>query len=79
MARNGFHPEGDEYLDLMRRVALPEYLATSRNRGAWCLCRTVAEVTHFEMQTFWDDTDAIKRFAGTITAWPSTMTSIPTI
>jgi hypothetical protein len=53
-----------EYLDLMRRIALPEYLATLGNRGAWCLCRTEAAVTHFEMLTFWDDTDAIKLFAG---------------
>jgi len=64
MARNGFHFEGGEYLDLMRRVAPPEYLAMRGNRGAWCLCRTEAEVTHFEMLTFWDDTEAIKRFAG---------------
>jgi hypothetical protein len=48
----------------MRRVAPPEYLAMRGDRGAWCLCRTEAEVTHFEMLTFWDDTDAIKRFAG---------------
>jgi hypothetical protein len=54
----------DEYLDLMRRIALPEYLATRGNRGAWCLHRTDADVTHFEMLTFWDDIDAIKRFAG---------------
>jgi hypothetical protein len=53
-----------EYLGLMRRIALPEYMATSGNRGAWCLCRTEATVTHFEMLTFWDDTDAIKLFAG---------------
>ena len=26
--------------------------------------RTEADVTHFEMLTFWDDTDAIKGFAG---------------
>jgi hypothetical protein len=56
--------KGDEYLDLMRRIALPEYLATRGNRGAWCLRRTEADVTHFEMLTFWEDTDAIKRFAG---------------
>jgi heme-degrading monooxygenase HmoA len=53
-----------EYLDLMRRVALPEYLATPGNREAWCLHRTEADVTHFEMLTFWDGTEAIKRFAG---------------
>ncbi len=54
----------DEYLDLMRKIALPEYLATLGNRGAWCLYRIEAGVTHFEMLTFWEDTEAIKRFAG---------------
>ena len=48
----------------MRRIALPEYLATRGNRGAWCLHRIEADVTYFEMLTFWDDIDAIKRFAG---------------
>jgi hypothetical protein len=56
--------KADEYLALMRRIALPEYLATRGNRGAWCLTRAEANVTHFEMLTFWDDTDAIQRFAG---------------
>jgi hypothetical protein len=56
--------KADKYLDLMRRIALPEYLATRGNRGAWCLHRTEADVTHFEMLTFWDNIDAIKRFAG---------------
>src|SRR6266853_3192459 len=56
--------KADEYLGLMRRIALPEYLATRGNRGAWCLYRTEGDVTHFEMLTFWDDTEAIKRFAG---------------
>jgi hypothetical protein len=56
--------KADEYLGLMRRIALPEYLATRGNRGAWCLYRTEANVAHFEMLTFWDDNDAIKRFAG---------------
>ena len=56
--------KADEYLDLMRRIALPEYPATRGNRGAWCLHRRDADITHFEMLTFWDDTDAIKRFAG---------------
>lgn len=56
--------KGDEYLGLMRRIALPEYRATRGNRGVWCLYRTAGDVTHFRMLTFWDDTDAIKRFAG---------------
>jgi hypothetical protein len=54
----------DEYLDLMLRIALPEYLATRGNRGGWCLCRTEGNATHFEMLTFWDDADAVKGFAG---------------
>jgi hypothetical protein len=48
----------------MRRIALPEYLATRGNRGAWSLRRTEADVTHFEMLMFWEDMDAITRFAG---------------
>ncbi len=56
--------KGDEYLKLMRSVALPDYQATRGNRGAWCLYRTEGDITHFEMLTFWDDADAIKRFAG---------------
>lgn len=53
-----------EYLKLMRTTALPEYRATRGNRCAWCLHRSEGDVTHFEMLTFWDDSDAIKRFAG---------------
>jgi hypothetical protein len=56
--------KGDAYLGLMRRIALPEYLAIQGNRGAWCLYRTEGDVTHVEMLTFWNDADAIKRFAG---------------
>jgi|SRR3984893_6518889 len=56
--------KGDEYLDLMQRIALPEYLATRGNRGAWCLHRTAAGERHFQMLSFWDDIDGIKRFAG---------------
>jgi hypothetical protein len=52
------------YLELMRSVALPEYMATRGNRGAWCLHRSEGDVAHFEMLTFWDDVEAIKRFAG---------------
>jgi heme-degrading monooxygenase HmoA len=56
--------KANEYLDLMRRIALPEYLATQGNHGAWCLYRTEKDLAHFEMLTFWDDTAAVKRFAG---------------
>ena len=48
----------------MRSVALPDYKSISGNRVAFCLHRLEGGVAHFEMLTFWDDIDAIKRFAG---------------
>jgi heme-degrading monooxygenase HmoA len=56
--------KGEEYLNRMRKVALPDYQSISGNRGAFCLRRREGDVAHFEMLTFWDDVDAIKRFAG---------------
>jgi hypothetical protein len=56
--------KSEEYLDRMRKIALPDYRSISGNRGAFCLCRMQGDVAHFEMLTFWDDIEAIKRFAG---------------
>jgi hypothetical protein len=56
--------KGEEYLNRMRKVALPDHQSISGNRGAFCLYRMESDVAHFEMLTFWDDVDAIKRFAG---------------
>jgi hypothetical protein len=53
-----------EYLERMRTVALPDYKATVGNRGAFCLHRVEGDVAHFDMLTFWEDIDSIKRFAG---------------
>jgi hypothetical protein len=52
------------YLEKMRSVALPDYERTPGNRDAYCLYRVDGNVAHFQMLTFWDDVDAIKRFAG---------------
>ena len=56
--------KGGEYLKRMREVALPDYKSTPGNRGAYCLYREQDGVAHFEMLTYWDDIEAIKRFAG---------------
>ena len=56
--------KGDDYLKRMRKVALPDYKSTPGNRGAFCIHRVEGDVAHFDMLTFWDDVDAIKRFAG---------------
>lgn len=52
------------YLEKMRTVALPDYRKTAGNRGAFCLHRIDGDHAHFEMLTFWDDIESIKRFAG---------------
>lgn len=56
--------KSDAYLSLMGKIVLPDYLATQGNRGAWCLHRSQGDAKHFLMLTFWDDVEAIKRFAG---------------
>ena len=54
----------DEYLKKMREVALPDYSSTPGNKGAYVLHRIEGGVAHFNMLTFWDNLDAIKKFAG---------------
>ncbi len=54
----------EEYLRKMREVALPDYRSTKGNKGAYVLHRIEGEVAHFNMLTFWDDIESIKRFAG---------------
>lgn len=54
----------DEYLELMRTVALPAYAETPGNRGAWTLRRDLEDRTQFTMLTFWESEDAIAAFAG---------------
>ena len=48
----------------MKAVALPDYLSIPGNRGAYVLHRIEGGVAHFDMLTFWDDIEAVKRFAG---------------
>jgi heme-degrading monooxygenase HmoA len=56
--------KSDEYLDLMRTVAIPDYRATPGNKGAYALRRVEGDVAHFLILTFWDSEDAIRAFAG---------------
>ncbi|HEX8624822.1 MAG TPA: hypothetical protein VF782_07060 [Allosphingosinicella sp.] len=56
--------KAEEYLGLMREVALPDYRSTAGNMGAWCLHRREGEIVHVEMFTLWEDEAAIRRFAG---------------
>ena len=56
--------KSDEYLNLMRTVAIPDYLSTPGNKGAYALRRVEGDVAHFLMLTFWDSEDAVRAFAG---------------
>ena len=56
--------KAEQYLRLMVDVGLADYRSTEGNRGAWCLHRADGEIVHVEMFTFWEDLDAIRRFAG---------------
>lgn len=56
--------DADEYVGLMRTVALPDYRRIPGNRGAWCLRRDGEVDTTIQTLTFWDDLAAIRRFAG---------------
>jgi heme-degrading monooxygenase HmoA len=56
--------KGDEYLRLMREVAIPDYRCVPGNQGAYVLRRTDGDKAHFLMLTFWESLEAIRRFAG---------------
>jgi hypothetical protein len=56
--------KADAYLALMEEIALPEYRATAGNLGAWRLHRREEGFVVVQMLTFWEDMDAVKRFAG---------------
>src|ERR1035441_10213603 len=55
--------KSDEYLNLMRTIALPDYRATPGNQGAYAL-RIAGKPAHFLMVTFWESEEAIRAFAG---------------
>jgi heme-degrading monooxygenase HmoA len=56
--------KSDEYLNLMRTVAIPDYRSTPGNKGAYALRRIEDDTAHFLMVTFWESEDAIRAFAG---------------
>ena len=56
--------KSDEYLNLMRTVAMPYYHSTSGNKGAYALRRREGDTAHFLMVTFWESEEAIRGFAG---------------
>jgi heme-degrading monooxygenase HmoA len=56
--------KSDEYLKLMRTGALRECMATQGNQGVLCLHHADGDAKRLQVLTFWQDTEAIKCFAG---------------
>ena len=56
--------KSDEYLNLMRTVAIPDYRSVPGNKGAYALRRIEGDTAHFLMVTFWESEDAVRAFAG---------------
>ncbi|MGV9386462.1 antibiotic biosynthesis monooxygenase family protein [Nonomuraea sp. NPDC003707] len=55
--------KSDEYLRLMREVAIPDYRSSPGCLGAYVLHHLDGEVAHFQTLTFWDSEQSIAAFA----------------
>jgi heme-degrading monooxygenase HmoA len=56
--------QASEYLAYIEKTGLKEYRATPGNRGVWILRKVEGGAAEFLVISFWEDFDAIRRFAG---------------
>ncbi|HEX7253752.1 MAG TPA: antibiotic biosynthesis monooxygenase [Thermoanaerobaculia bacterium] len=56
--------KADAYAALLERTGLTDYRATPGNRGVLALRRIQGDVAEFELISFWESFEAIRRFAG---------------
>lgn len=54
----------DQYHAYLLQTGVPDYRATSGNRGVYVLRRITDDLAHFLVVSFWDSWDSIKAFAG---------------
>jgi heme-degrading monooxygenase HmoA len=54
----------EEYTRFLERTGLKDYRSTPGNRGVLMLRRLDRETADFQLISFWDSFDAIRRFAG---------------
>ncbi|MEX1014206.1 MAG: antibiotic biosynthesis monooxygenase [Candidatus Paceibacterota bacterium] len=54
----------EEYTDLMKSIAIPDYKNTKGFVDLTFLRRIENEIAHFTLITFWEDLEVIKNFAG---------------
>lgn len=56
--------DADRYWAYLQETGIKEYEATPGNRGVIALRRVLPERAEFVLLSFWDDMDAVRRFAG---------------
>lgn len=56
--------KAEAYRRFLNETAIPDYSSVDGNLGVYILERRDGDVTHFITLTFWEDMEAIKRFAG---------------
>ena len=56
--------KAEQYHRYLLESGLSDYEKVNGNRGVFLLKNDENEITHYYTLTFWDDFDAIKRFAG---------------
>lgn len=56
--------KADAYADYLNKTGIPDYRATEGNQGVHIFRRIEGEQAHFLLITFWESSEAIKRFAG---------------
>lgn len=63
---HGAVPSGkaEAYHAFLQRTGMKDFSLTEGNRGAFLLTRREGDTTHFYTLSFWEDMDAIRRFAG---------------
>ncbi len=56
--------KAQDYHHYLLATGLPDYANVKGNRGVSLLKKEEGDITHYYTLTYWDDIDAIKRFAG---------------
>ncbi len=56
--------KADAYVEFLEKTGVKDYRATKGNRGVLVLRKVSGDRADFLLVSFWDDLDAVRRFAG---------------
>lgn len=56
--------KADEYLELLKRLAIPDYQRTTGFKALTFLRQVLKNEAHFTLITYWENLEVIKNFAG---------------